>query len=205
MESSPMSRTATIVGPEDHGRRMTLEEFDHAEVRGGYLYELSRGVITVSDVPGRKHLQQVHAINRQLYLYQAAHPEVIRTIGGGSDCKILAEAFESERHPDIFVYKTQSPDSDDIWSVWVPEIVVEVVSPSSEKRDYEEKPPEYLAFGVSEYWIFDEPKQQVTVLQRAGGRWRTTVLTAAQSIKTRLLPGFELSIATIFAAAANNS
>jgi Uma2 family endonuclease len=200
-----MSRTAIIVGPQDHGRRMSLEDFDRAEAVGGHLYELSRGVITVSDVPGRKHLEQVHAINQQLYLYKAAHPEVIRMIAGGGQCKVLAEAFESERHPDIFIYKTQSPDSDDIWSVWVPEIVIEVVSPSSEKRDYEEKPPEYLAFGVSEYWIFDEAKQQVTVLQRAGGRWRTGVLTAADTIKTRLLPGFELNIAAVFAAAANIS
>jgi Uma2 family endonuclease len=198
-----MSQTATLVGPQDHGRKMSLEEFDRAEVRGGYQYELSRGVITVGDVPGKKHFKQVHAINQQLYLYQAAHPEVIRVIGGGGDFKILAEGFESERHPDIFIYKTDAPDSDDIWSIWVPEIVIEVVSPSSEKRDYEEKPPEYLAFGVSECWIFDEPKQQVTVLQRAGGRWRPTLLTPAQSIKTRLLPGFELNIAGVFRAASN--
>src|SRR5258706_7047093 len=145
-----MSRTAIIVGPQDHGRRMSLADFDHAEVVGGYLYELSRGVITVSDVPGKKHLKQVCEINQQLYVYKAAHPEVIRTIGGGSDCKILAEGFESERHPDIFVYKTDPPDSDDVWSIWVPEIAIEVVSPSSEKRDYEEKPPEYFAFGVAE-------------------------------------------------------
>jgi Uma2 family endonuclease len=184
---------------------MSLQEFDRAEVRAGHLYELSRGVITVSDVPGKKHFKQVHAINRQLYLYQAAHPEVIRVIGGGGDFKILAEGFESERHPDIFVYKTDAPDSDDIWSIWVPEIVIEVVSPSSEKRDYEEKPPEYLAFGVSEYWIFDEAKQQVTVLQRSGGRWKTRVLNPTQSITTRLLPEFELNIQAVFAAAASIS
>jgi hypothetical protein len=46
-----MSTTATLIGPEDQGRRMSLAEFDHAEVRDGYLYELGRGVITVSDVP----------------------------------------------------------------------------------------------------------------------------------------------------------
>ena len=200
-----MSQTATLVGPQDHGRKMSLEEFDRAEVRSGYHYELSRGVITVSDVPGKKHLKQVHAINKQLYLYQAAHPEIIRVIGGGGDMKILAEGFESERHPDIFVYKTEAPDSEDIWSVWVPEIVIEVVSPSSEKRDYEEKPPEYLAFGVSEYWIFDEPKQQVTVLQRFGGRWKPRVLNPTQTITTHLLPGFELNIQAVFAAAASVS
>ena len=51
-----MSKTITKIGPADHGRRMSLEEFDHAEGQEGYLYELSRGVITVADVPRRRHL-----------------------------------------------------------------------------------------------------------------------------------------------------
>jgi len=200
-----MSQTAIIVGPQDHGRRMSLADFDHAEVVEGHLYELSRGVITVSDVPGKKHFAQFDMIVQQFYVYKAGHPATVRRIGPGSDCKILAEGFESERHPDVSVYKTEPPDSADLWSVWVPEIVIEIVSPSSEKRDYEEKPPEYLAFGVAEYWIFDEPKQQVTVMRRMGGRWRTAVLAGTDTIKTPLLPGFELNISQVFAAAASVS
>jgi len=180
---------------------MSLEDFDRAEAREGHLYELSRGVIIVSDVPGKKHFKQVDAIKQQLYVYKAAHPEIVKLVGGGGECKILAEGFESERHPDVAVYKTDTPDSGDIWSTWIPEIVVEVVSPGSELRDYEEKPPEYLAFGVMEYWIFDLEKEQVSILQRSGGRWATSVLSPAQTHKTRLLPRFELNIAAVFDAA----
>ena len=118
-------------------------------------------------------------------------------IGSGGECKILAEAFESERHPDIFVYKTDPPD---IWSIWIPELVVEVVSPGSEQRDDNEKPAEYLAFGVQEYWILDADKQQATIHQRSGGRWNTKVLQPNDSHQTRLLPGFTLTCAPIFAA-----
>jgi Uma2 family endonuclease len=193
-----MSRTSIIVGPQDNGRRMSLEDFDRAEAREGHLYELSRGVIIVSDVPGKKHFKQVDSIKQQLYLYKAARPEIIKMIGGGGECKILAEGFESERHPDVTVYKTDPPDTDDICSIWIPEIVVEVVSPGSEFRDYEEKPPEYLAFGVMEYWIFDLEKEQVSILQRSGGRWATNVLSPTQTHTTRLLPGFELNIAAVF-------
>ena len=190
-----MSRIATIVGPEDHGRPMSLAEFDHVEVRAGYLYELSRGVITVSDVPKKKHMKQANFVRRKLDAFLDAHPGVANIVNTGTDCKILAEGFDSERHPDLAVYKTEAPDTDDIWSVWVPEIVIEVVSPGSEKRDYEEKPPEYLAFGVAEYWIFDEPAQKVTVMRRVGGVWKTRVLSPADKLTTILLPGFELDIA----------
>jgi Uma2 family endonuclease len=44
------------------------------------------------------------------------------------------------------------------------------VSPGSEVRDYEEKPEEYLAFGVREYWIFDADKETILVLVRKGKR-----------------------------------
>src|SRR3954465_1085458 len=69
-----MPKTAIKVGPEDHGRRMSLEEFDHCEVQEGYLYELSRGVITVSDVPHPRHFGQVQAARNQFIAYQLAHP-----------------------------------------------------------------------------------------------------------------------------------
>jgi hypothetical protein len=37
----------TIIGPADHGRRMSLDEFDTAVGLEGRLYELSRRVIVV--------------------------------------------------------------------------------------------------------------------------------------------------------------
>ena len=196
-----MSRAATIVGPQDHGRRMTLGEFDTAEVREGYLYELGRGVIIVSDVPGKKHLAQVNALRRLLTAYDLANPGRIHTIAGGAECKILVPPLDSERHPDVAVYCTEPPEGPDLWKSWIPYVVIEVVSPGSEKRDYEEKPPEYLDVGVQEYWIFDAEKFQVLVKRRSGARWADRVLVPADTIKTHLLPGFELIIGAVFDAA----
>jgi hypothetical protein len=50
-----MSKTVNKIGPADNGRRMSLAEFEQAEGQEGYVYELSRGIITVSDVPTRMH------------------------------------------------------------------------------------------------------------------------------------------------------
>ncbi len=122
-------------------------------------------------------------------------------IGGGAECKILLTDLDSERHPDVAVYKTEPPDSPDIWSIWIPEIVVEVVSAGSEKRDYEEKPLEYLAFGVMEYWIIDQAKQQITINLRSAGSWKPQILTSGDRYQSRLLPGFELDCHAIFNAA----
>jgi hypothetical protein len=57
-----MPGTVVKVGPADNGRRMSLEEFDKAEGQEGYLYELSKGIITVLDLPDLRHLMQLDAI-----------------------------------------------------------------------------------------------------------------------------------------------
>src|SRR5438309_1997652 len=100
-----MSTVKIKVGPEDNGRRMSLADFEFAEVKEGYRYELERGVLIVSDVPNPPHLAQIDVIRDQLTSYKVAHRGRIHRLAGGSDCKLLVEGQESERHPDLAVYK----------------------------------------------------------------------------------------------------
>lgn len=192
-----MSTTTLKITPADNGRPMSLAEFDHAEAEEGSLYELSRGIITVVDVPNSGHLACIVAIRRQLGAYDLANPGAIHTVAGGSDCKILIETLESERHPDLAIYKTPPPETN-LWSEWVPEIVIEVVSASSRARDYSEKPDEYFAFGVREYWIVDPGKKLMLVMKRSAGAWAQTTIRPPKLYRTRLLPGFEFDCARLF-------
>jgi Uma2 family endonuclease len=197
-----MTTTAIKIGPADHGRRMSLADFEHAEVQAGHNYELGRGVIVVSDVPNPPHLAQVTAIRRQLAAYDLKYEGRIYTIAGGGECKILVADHESERHPALAVYKTP-PHSDeaDVWATWVPEIVIEVVSPGSAQRDYQDKREEYLAFGVQEYWVFDAQREEMLVLRRSSGRWAERILKPTDTYRTRLLPGLEFACGPVFEAA----
>lgn len=196
-----MSTQTIKIGPADHGRRMSLAEFEHAEAQEGRLYELGRGVIIVSDVPGPRHLMQLNAIRRQLHAYDLEHPGRIHTIASGSDCKILLADLESERHPDVALYKNPPPEGDDFWASWIPEIVLEVISPGSEQRDYVEKREEYLRFGVREYWIVDAQREEVLILRRSGGRWVERILRPPDAYRTRLLADFEFRCDLVFEAA----
>lgn len=196
--------THLVIGPEHHGRKMSLAEFENAEGREGHIYELSRGVVTVNQVPNYRHLLQVNAIHRQLSAFDLANPKQVFCIAAGSDCKILLQDLQSERHPDLSVYKTPPPkiEGGDVWPIWVPELVIEVVSTSSADRDYNEKPQEYLQFGVSEYWIIDIEQQQMTVLQRTRGTWATARnVKPRDTYSTHLLPGMDFNCQAVFDAA----
>jgi Uma2 family endonuclease len=179
---------------------MTLDDFDRAVAREGYRYELNKGVIEVSGIPLPAHAIQVQAVRNQLVVHQELNPQAIAFIGGGGEAKLLLGQDQSERHPDISVYLVPPPSSgDDVWSVWIPGIVVEVVSESSAKRDYQDKPPEYLRFGVREYWIIDPIQRQMTVLSRWRGEWKEKIVKPTQKYATPLLPGFSLDLKRVFA------
>jgi Uma2 family endonuclease len=136
----------------------------------------------------------------QLVVYRTAHPGVIHFIGGGGEAKLLIGPAQSERHPDISIYLSPPPDVQDVWSVWVPAIVIEIVSKSSSKRDYDVKPAEYLKFGVDEYWVIDPIKQQMTAFLRWRGQWKNKVVKPSQKYSTPILPEFSLDLKRVLAA-----
>src|SRR5262249_55571614 len=150
-----------------------------------------RGVVVVTKIPGIPHERIVAFIRRKLTSYWDQNPTIINLISGGTGSVLRMWERESERHPDVTVY-LNSPPSDDpqAWNEWTPDIVVEVVSRSSAKRDYNVKPIDYLAAGVKAYWIIDPLDFTATVLTRRG------------VIRTALLPTFELRLTEVFAALA---
>lgn len=195
-------QTVRKIGPADHGRRMSLADFEHAKVVEGKLYELGRGVIVVSEIPSLFHLAQVSVLREQFATYDLARPGRIWGVVGGSECKILLLDLDSERHPDLTVYTDIPPgDDSEVWYSWVPEIVVEVVSADSVARDYGEKREEYLAFGVLEYWIVNAERDEMLVLRRRGGRWAEVAVRPPQTYTTRRLPGLVIDVAAVFEAA----
>ncbi len=188
------------IGPDDNGRRMSLADFDRAIPMPGYLYELGSGVIEVSEIPSVSHGMTVDSLRGMIEAYRAKRPEVITYVGGGSEAKSLIESSNSERHPDLSIYCQLIPDVAQPWNLWVPEVVVEVVSESSRRRDYESKPEEYFEFGVKEYWIIDPAKNVVTVHYRIAGRFPKKAFKSGQKYKTHVLPDFVLDVGKLLAA-----
>lgn len=180
------------IGPEDHGRRMSLDQFAGADFQDGWLYELARGVVVVTEVPYPNHGRIVNELARLFILYNESHPNLINYRAGGGECRLRLEGMQSDRHPDQAVYLTPPPPGKSPWAAWVPEIVVEVLSAGSRTRDLVEKREEYLRAGVAEYWILDPDARTLTVLVRAADVWKERLVSTRSVYRTRLLPGLEV-------------
>lgn len=73
----------------------------------------------------------------------------------------------------------------------VPELVVEILSPSTARIDLNEKKTIYESNGVDEYWIVDRKKRQVTVFHLTRDRYDSgTVFKEDQILTSKVLLGF---------------
>ncbi|PZU95131.1 MAG: hypothetical protein DCE90_13460 [Pseudanabaena sp.] len=78
-----------------------------------------------------------------------------------------------------------------------PELVVELVSPSQESRDYRYKRSEYAARGIMEYWVVDAIAQKVTLFQWVEGFYDEFVYTGDMVINSPLLGELTLTAAQV--------
>jgi Uma2 family endonuclease len=83
-----------------------------------------------------------------------------------------------------------------------PALVIEILSPSTRKRDEGIKRKLYEKTGVREYWLVDPKKSELSICRRTEDGSLPTVATlsaaADDHLETTLLPGFVLSISELF-------
>jgi Uma2 family endonuclease len=83
-----------------------------------------------------------------------------------------------------------------------PEIVIEIGSPATRKRDETIKRRLYEREGVSEYWVVDPDIDVVRVYRSNDGRFDRPVELSREAgdvLATTVLPGLEISLERIFA------
>jgi Uma2 family endonuclease len=83
-----------------------------------------------------------------------------------------------------------------------PNLVVEIGSPSTRRRDETIKRHLYERTGVAEYWVVDPELDVIRVYRRGGDLFgRATELSseAGDTLVTPVLPGLELSLKRVFA------
>ena len=81
-----------------------------------------------------------------------------------------------------------------------PDLVIEILSPSTRSRDERLKRDVYERAGVDEYWLVDPDHDVIDVYRREGGAFSAPVRhEKGQVLTTPLLPGFELPLDKVLA------
>ena len=81
----------------------------------------------------------------------------------------------------------------------VPDLVVEIISPSSYYRDTVEKNGLYERFGVKEYWLIDPANRVIEVFSLQNGKYALHAFVAEEGkAASALLEGFEVDSSDIF-------
>lgn len=124
----------------------------------------------------------------------------------------VSRSSATARDPDLIVHSEGSFDSIRGRSQALipadapaPLLIVEVVSPGDEQsenyqRDYVEKPKEYAARGIPEFWQVDPERSTVTVLKLEGEAYQSEVFRGDELIVSRTFPELHLTAEQILKA-----
>ena len=176
-------------------QKMSLEEFLAYDDGTDRFYELENGELTL--MPFESEINRRIASFLFIYFSQqriSADRLTMKTEIAVSGTRV------SVRAPDLMVLSAElvtelegATRSIVYMDMPPPSLVVEVVSPKQEKRDYRYKRSEYAARGILEYWIVDPISHKVTVLEWVEGWYEEQVFTGEDLIISPLLGELDLT------------
>jgi Uma2 family endonuclease len=168
--------------------RWTYAEFARLPSEGGKRHEIIAGELFVTPAPALRHQRVVGRIMILLGGFVDAHG--LGTVFPGPVDVLFAEGDYLE--PDlVFVARGHEALLSDRGIEGPPDLVVEVLSPSTEARDRGLKLDRYRRFGVGEYWIVDPDGRTVEVWKLAAGAEAPLVLSGEELIPWTPVPGGE--------------
>ncbi len=126
-------------------------------------------------------------------------------LGEVRDEKCLCVFPRNDYEPDIvfFGHEKTAALTPDTMKFPVPDFVVEVLSPTTEKYDRGVKHEDYEAHGVREYWIVDAEAESVEQYVLEEGAFRLLLKSGSGDIESRVVPDFRIPIRAIFDSATN--
>jgi Uma2 family endonuclease len=116
-----------------------------------------------------------------------------------SPCDVLLSRHDILQPDIFFVAAGREGIVGDKYVDGAPDLVIEVLSPSTEPRDREGKAKRYAMFGVREMWIIDPGSRTIEVLENSGQGFRPHVtFGGSELVRSTVLPGLDLPAASIF-------
>lgn len=157
----------------------------------GYKYDMIDGVLFVSPSANPSHGRRQSRLAHLIETYLDQHTigqcilEVDILLPDGGDVLRPDLCFVRNEHLSIVLNQIHG----------VPDMVAEILSDSTAKRDLDVKAQRYLANDVPEYWIVDPRDNTMQLWLAVAGVWERHT---EPILKSRVLPGLEIDVAAFF-------
>jgi len=176
--------------PKTAEKLMSLEEFLAWERGQPERYEYAGGIVTMMTGASLAHV--TITMNVVFALRQALRGSGCRPFT--NDAKVLAGG--SVRYPDVTVTCTSFGGTDDV--VPNPILVIEVISPSTEREDRGRKKFDYFSTpSIQRYAIIEQDARRVDLYTRSGDRW-TDEIIEGDAVLELFSVGAEISLDAIY-------
>lgn len=162
----------------------------------GKRYEIIGGELLVSAAPDRRHQESLSEtndlvkgfvrVNRLGRVYFAPVDVVF------SPTDVVEPDLVYIRRDRLHIFESARVEG-------APDLVVEVLSPSTRRIDLDRKRRLYAVNGVPEYWIVDPFSETVTILVLHNGEYTAQLPDSGGRLHSTVLPGLVFHPATIFA------
>lgn len=158
--------------------------------------ELFDGECVMSATPGTKH--QLIATRLSSLLYQIVDRESSGIVLGAPVDVVLSSTMVFQ--PDVsYLSNERASINDGKKYNAAPDLVVEIISETTEERDRTFKFREYARGGAKEYWIVDPEKKQIEVYQNSErGFQLVKIFQHDEAMNTPLFPSAKIPLPQVF-------
>ena len=166
--------------------------------------ELIKGkIFKMTPAPNLYHQDISGVVFTEIYNYLKGKP--CKTYAAPFDVRLPRKAGNSNEKN---IYTVVQPDICVICDIskldkqgckGAPEIIVEILSPGNNQKELRNKYEVYEESGVKEYWIISPQDESFLKYTLVDGHYQASrLMTIGDIITTPILPGFELSLETVF-------
>ena len=178
---------------------MITLKYTHADLLAmpddGKHREIIDGELYVTPSPVNYHQKILLNLTLALGRFLESHP--IGELRFAPLDVILSEHDVLE--PDLLLVLNEHKGLLQDWVRGAPDLVVEILSPSTESRDRGLKLKAYAKYGVGEYWIVDPGTFAVEIYRLAPEGFQLAAKCSNPGcVESPLLPGFSLSVGALF-------
>jgi Uma2 family endonuclease len=175
---------------------VTVEELFEMELEEGFFYELLNGHIVKKNVPDQVHQKTVSNFN--WFLNNFVREKDLGKIYI-SPIDVFFDTYNNAQPDILFIKKDRLFIVKDDGIHGQPDLIVEVLSPSSYRNDKLIKMKTYCEFGVAEYWIIDPIYKAIEVYYLENNVYSMLYSTFKRGkIASKVLKGFKIDTKLIF-------